>query len=380
MAFSLHSVARRDSRHDLRSLQILRGLAAFGVLAVHVSMLTEHALRLHGYLPRLTLGEAGVDLFFVISGVIMVYASADLFGRRHAPLWFFARRAVRIVPLYWAVSGLVLAPFLLARIDLAAVDLSWQAVVASFLFVPYARPSGLTWPLLQVGWTLNFEMFFYLVFAAALVLRRGFAVATISLFFTALVAIRFTGGEWPVWFEFFSRPVILEFCFGMSIALGFVHGYRLPPVLAAGLIVAACAALLATIYLEVGHWRVIVWGVPAAAIVAGVLSFEKKAAAGLVGRGFALLGDASYSLYLVHLPVMLAVSRLLPRLIDPAVWPWLSIASMALLPIVAAFVTYFLFERPVTRWLQAHVRAVLPATEPAAEAALPVPAASAGLR
>jgi len=379
VAVSLHFVAGPDRRHDLRSLQILRGLAALAVLAVHLSMLTEHALRLHGYLPRLTLGEAGVDLFFVISGFIMVYASAELFGRRHAPLSFFARRFVRIVPLYWAVSGAVLAALLLGHADLAALDLSWPLIGASFLFEPYARPSGLTWPLLQVGWTLNFEMFFYLVFAIALVSRRASAVAVVSLSFAALVAIRFSGADWPVWFEFFSRPVILEFCFGMLIALGFAHGYRLPVPLAVGLILAACAALLATITLEVGHWRVLVWGLPAAMIVASVLSFEGKATSGLVSGSFTLLGDASYSLYLVHLPVMLAASRLLPRLIDPVAWPWLVIAMMALLPIIAAFITYFLFERPVTRWLQVRVRAALPAGDQASDA-LPVSAASAASR
>jgi len=377
VAFSLHFVAAGDRRHDLRSLQILRAVAALGVLAVHLSMLTEHALRLPGSLPRLTLGEAGVDLFFVISGFIMVYASAELFGRPHAPLAFFARRVVRIVPLYWVVSALVLAPLLIGPADLAALDLSWTAIGASFLFVPYARPSGLTWPLLQVGWTLNFEMFFYSVFAAALVLRRRFAVAAVSLAFAALVALRFTTSDWPVWFEFFSRPVILEFCFGMAIALAFARGFRLRPMIAGGLILAACAAWLATLHLDVGHWRVIVWGLPAAAIVAAVLSFEGKAASGLVGRAFALLGDASYSLYLVHLPVMLAASRALPRLIDPAGWPWLSIALMAALPIAAALVTCFLFERPVTRWLQARVRVALPARAPAAAAPLPVPAAAA---
>jgi peptidoglycan/LPS O-acetylase OafA/YrhL len=138
--------------------------------------------------------------------------------------------------------------------------------------------------------------------------------------------------------------------------------------------------LLATISLEVGHWRVLVWGMPAAAIVASVLSFDRKATTGVGGGAFALLGDASYSLYLVHLPVMLAASRLLPRLIDPATSPWLCIGSMAALPIIGAFVTYFLFERPVTRWLQARVRDALPAGERAGAAALPASAASAGLQ
>jgi exopolysaccharide production protein ExoZ len=359
-----------DGGQVLASLQILRGLAALGILAVHLSMVTDHVLHLRAYLPRLTLGEAGVDLFFVISGFIMVHASADAFGRPHAPLSFFARRVVRIVPLYWAVSTWILAAFLLGRTDLATLDLSWGAIVASFLFVPYARPSGLVWPMLQVGWTLNFEMFFYLVFAIALMLRRRSAIIGISLLFVVLIAIRFAGDQWPVWFEFLSRPIILEFCLGMILALGFARGYRIRPASAAVVIVAACTGLLATNHFQVGEWRVIVWGVPAAAIVASVLSFEGKAASSAIGRAFALLGDASYSLYLVHLPVMLAASRLLPRLFDTTAAPWLSIALMAALPLVAAFATYFGLERPVTRWLQRRVRVARTAPQPT----LPQPA------
>ena len=380
MVFPVSPVAGSVRRPDLRVLQILRGLAALAVLAVHLSMLTEHALRLPGHLPRLTLGEAGVDLFFVISGFVMVHASAGLFGQPQASARFLVRRVVRIVPLYWAVSGLVLAGLMLGAADLAVLDLSWPSVGASFLFIPYARPSGLTWPMLQVGWTLNFEMFFYLVFALALPLGRTAAVAAIAALFTAMVAIRFTGDQWPIWFEFLSRPVILEFCLGMVIALAFARGLRLPRVAAVALVVAGCAGLAATWSLDVGHWRVIAWGVPAAAIVASVLAAERRAVSGITGRAFALLGDASYSLYLGHLPVMLAASRLLPRLIDPATSPWLCIAPMAVLPIAAAFVTYFLFERPVTRWLQARVRTTLPASHAPASSEPPIPAARPGLR
>ena len=119
------------------------------------------------------------------------------------------------------------------------------------------------------------------------------------------------------------------------------------------------------------------WGLPVAAILASAVSFEEKVGSSLVGRAFVLIGDASYSLYLVHLPVMLAASRLLPRLIDAAAWPWLCIVLMAALPIAAAFVTYFLVERPVTRLLQARVRPTLPARGPAVAAPLLVSAAPA---
>jgi peptidoglycan/LPS O-acetylase OafA/YrhL len=377
VANPVYFVAAPGRRRDLQSLQILRAVAILAVLLVHLAMLTAHALWLPGYLFIPTFFEASVDLFFVISGFIMVYASAKLFGRPHASISFFAMRVVRIVPLYWAVTGLVLVALLRGQTGLAALDLSWPAIGASFLFVPYARPSGLTWPLLQVGWTLNYEMYFYSVFAVALVLPRRLAIAAISFLFAALVAIRLTGDAWPAWFEFLSRPIVFDFCYGMIIALAFAHGYRLRPVFAVGLIVAACAGLAATGAMDVGNWRTVVWGLPVAAILAAALTFEEKAGTGLLGRAFVLIGNASYSLYLVHLPVMLTASRLLPRLIDPVTWPWLSVALLGALPIAAALVSYFLFERPITHWLQARVRAALPARETVPAAAVGLPAASA---
>jgi len=84
----------------LNSVQILRGVAAFGVLFYH-------ATRWIGPLPGIEIGAAGVDLFFVISGFIMVYASEPMFGQRGATRHFLVRRIIRIVPLYWGLTTLV---------------------------------------------------------------------------------------------------------------------------------------------------------------------------------------------------------------------------------------------------------------------------------
>src|SRR5262245_32108194 len=109
------------STRSLLSIQILRGLAALGVVLAHI-------------FPGAAIGAAGVDLFFVISGFIMVYASDRLFGRRDAPRIFFLRRLARVVPLYWAVTAVLIAYPLLAGIDLAVVNLSPGVILASFVF------------------------------------------------------------------------------------------------------------------------------------------------------------------------------------------------------------------------------------------------------
>jgi len=338
--------------HELYSLQILRGLAAVAVMLVHLPVFIEAKLGLTGFLPATLVGAAGVDVFFVISGFIMVYASGALFGASDAPLTFLVRRIVRIVPLYWTISGLMLGYIIWVRADFAQADLSWSAIWTSFLFIPYPRPSGQLLPLLNVGWTLNYEMFFYLVFAATLPLRRSAAVFAVASFFLALAVIgRVATG--PEWVGFITDPIILEFCFGMIIALAYVGGTPVPRWGALTLIVASCAAFLASN--QWGgrpSWRVLEWGVPAAMLVAGSLWFARGTTAGLVRGAFTRLGDASYSLYLLHTPVMLAAPRIILRFVDPASAPWLCILAMVAAPIAVALAVHALFERPVTRWLQ----------------------------
>src|SRR5262245_21275262 len=151
------------SRRSLLSIQILRAAAALGVVLAHI-------------FPSAVIGTAGVDLFFVISGFIMVYASDRLFERRDAPRIFFLRRLARIVPLYWAVTAVLVAYPLLAGVDLAAVSLSPGVILGSFLFFPVPRPDGSLLPVHFLGWTLDYEMFFYVVFAGFIVLSRQRAV------------------------------------------------------------------------------------------------------------------------------------------------------------------------------------------------------------
>ena len=114
----------------LVSIQALRAIAAFMVLAFHLSNLAEIAPRLQT--TNFVLGAAGVDLFFVISGFVMVYSCERLFNRPGASAQFVVQRLVRIVPLYWLATT--------AMVLLCAPFASTKAVTASLLFWPY--PAG----------------------------------------------------------------------------------------------------------------------------------------------------------------------------------------------------------------------------------------------
>ena len=105
---------------------------------------------------------------------------------------FFLRRSIRIAPLYWAVSAVFIVFFLTApngfTATIAASNTSIGTIIASFMFLPLPRPDGAMFPLLSLGWTLNYEVFFYVIFAGAIILPRERAVAAVGILFVLIVA------------------------------------------------------------------------------------------------------------------------------------------------------------------------------------------------
>jgi peptidoglycan/LPS O-acetylase OafA/YrhL len=164
-------------------------------------------------------------------------------------------------------------------------------MAASFLFIPWPRPSGEFEPLLRPGWTLNYEMFFYVAFAVCMALRRRTAVVATAGLVLAAVAL---GGatRWP-------QPIAVEFIYGMAIALA-AGEIKISRRAAVGLIAAGALALAVAAGMPAqSALRPLVWGVPAAAIVAGA-TLRRHELTARAWTPLILLGDASYALYLIH--------------------------------------------------------------------------------
>ena len=195
----------------------------------------------------------------------------------------------------------------------------------------------------------------------------------VTALFGAIIVLGALIAGLPPTLRFLSDPIILEFCFGMAIALLYRAGLRLPSVTAAALAVAAFAVFLASgAWSGVVDWRAAAWGLPAAVLVGAVALSARKSSFGIAGRAFAFLGDASYSLYLLHPIVMLAVPKILLRVIDPASAPWFCAFVMLAAPVAVACIAYPLFERPVTRWLQSGLRLHAAPREPEGSPVAPV--------
>ena len=287
-------------RLKLRSIQVLRGVAAMAVV-VH-----------HAFPGRTQLGAAGVDLFFVISGFIMATSAS---GRQ--PLEFLADRAWRIYPM-WLIA---LAPWLLISPQTPL------EVVRGITLWPVFGDQFLN-PALGVGWTLSFELVFYLAFALALATRPAIPIVLYGL----CLAVGFESRH--VLFWFLGSPLVFEFLLGVAISRAPRVADLGVPMVFAGFL---WFALVPSTYYDQAFgpgalFRALFWGLPAAMIVYGAWSLEEWFGRRMFPVPF-LLGCASYSIYLVHPLVFLEFSGV-PGL---------------LLSAVAGVAMYLLVERQVMR-------------------------------
>lgn len=311
------------------SIQYLRAAAALAVVVYHILQ-----WRAGGFEE----GRAGVDVFFVISGVIMWRITAD---RRVEPTVFLWRRFTRVAPTYW-----------IATLLLAAIALAWPAflpkvkpqpghVLLSLAFIPHLDPLGLPFPLLAPGWTLSYEAGFYLIFAAALAARQSHRAVLVSLGLLAVVIAGFVLPD-PAYI-LGANPMLLEFAAG--VWLGKISAQGVTPTRPWGVLLVAAGLAALTAMGLAGWlselWRPLLWGVPAAMVVAGALTLEAR---GGVASSKPLLGlgDASYSIYLFHPLAVAATAHLLGTS-----RAWLFIPAALAAAIGAGLAARAVIERPM---------------------------------
>jgi peptidoglycan/LPS O-acetylase OafA/YrhL len=281
----------------LHFLQSLRAIAAWLVILDHAILEVIPSGRSETMAQiAWTLGDIGVYLFFTISGFIMVQISWNKFASPHASAQFLRRRIVRIVPLYWLATFLALAYH---RVSVThGENASWPELIQSLAFIPYLDEAMQWRPILPQGWTLSYEMMFYVIFAFALAYSRRIGL---MLMVATLVALSGFGLLLPSGIaRHLASPIVLWFAFGIATGACWRHMMLTEP-----------------------DW---------------------------LARRAKLLepfGDASYSTYLVHGFVLTVLFRLWTRLVgEPSFW---------LLPVgliaatIAGQTVYFLVEQPMLR-------------------------------
>ena len=320
--------------HKLYGIQWLRGFAAIMVVMFH-------AASRWGY--DLEIGEAGVDIFFVMSGFIM-WPVAD---KQTSPLRFLRDRIVRVVPTYWIATGLMVVGGMAGLFPHVAI--SAVRIAQSLLFIPAISDHGLVYPMLVQGWTLNYEMMFYALFSLLIVfpgvIRLWLLVGALSL----LSLLHGTTLPRGVILTFYTDPIVLEFAMGALLGHYFSR-WRLDRRLACAFVALGLGLFVAAGLGEVQAIRFIRLGLPAALVVSGTIGLETSGARFTI-RPLIFLGDASYAVYLFHTFAISLAYRFLrsvPGLTGPVLATVCGVAGGAL--------AYVLLEKPLTNALRRRKR------------------------
>src|SRR5437868_4282218 len=182
-------------------------------------------------------GAAGTDLFFVIGGFILVYTSynrKDTFGA------FLYRRIMRIAPLYWLFTFLMLAVQLVAPSHLLTTKIEFWHFLLSLVFIPYRHPVlGIDRPFLFPGWVLNHFVFFYVLFGALLFLPIGRRVVAASAFLCTLMALKLLFAGESNLLDFYGATIALDFVLGMIAAWLFLQRQASPVMIVAVFLIGA---------------------------------------------------------------------------------------------------------------------------------------------
>jgi exopolysaccharide production protein ExoZ len=299
-----------------RSIHYARAAAASMVMLFHLFLCCDfmnYDRAIHGWL------RGGVDIFFIISGFVMMKST----DRPGISAWsFFIDRLKRVVPMYWLFTTMMLGTvpgYLIYKI-------------ASYFFIPLENPAGGHEPLLNPGWTLIFEMHFYLVFAFSLFMPKTWRLPAVTALLATLGLLGYLLRPEGIAAHYLS-PFFLEFLVGVWIARLDLKGHPL-------LLPLGVAAMILMYPSSSVH--VTGLGLGATMVVLGALGFE-----GRIGRSrlFDLLGDSSYVLYLSHIIIFTLLLALgLPHMIFPVVAPLAAIGS--------AVVIHLCLEKPATAWLK----------------------------
>ena len=358
----------RESQNDkpkLLHLQVLRVMAASVVIVDHAIL----ELNLSGAptsqytFAAYLLGHMGVVAFFVVSGFIMMRQTADQFGVPSAPKLFAWHRLIRIVPLYWLATVLRLAS-----------EVAWhnptphagKQLLLSLAFIPdYLSGKVNLMPILDIGWTLNYEMSFYLIFTLCLFLPRRIGVwllVLVPLILPHFHKVSLLPADHPLSavFSFYTDPIIRFFALGVLfgyLELKFLHLRRISLSLSPALLLIVAAVVLLTYPATLGvpgNWNQAARLAAAIAVACTIFTLNKP---GPFNRLLVLLGDASYCTYLFHLwingflvPHVLQIFHHFHREVTS---PVLVVMVCVLCGNAAGVLIHLLLERPLTRALRA---------------------------
>lgn len=340
----------------IKNIQSLRGIAVLFVVFFHLYIVEKKYSGFDTLLPDfLQFGMFGVDLFFVISGFVMVTITRGKFQTPRQSFIFLYHRAARIYPLYWVYTILALIVFLLQPAWVNSSQGNQVNILASFLLLPSDKL-----PLVQVGWTLIHEIYFYLVyFLIFLFLPERFLIYAIMGWGASVILLNLSAASNNPFYHLAFHPLTIEFLGGCLLAMIYHKHEKSKVGGGSQLAWIAVAALLVSVagHVQVhaisgvppaGWWRVLLYGLPSLIIVYCLTNAERG---GFVFHSSIFqVGNASYSIYLSHLFTINVVGRIwkmfsVERLFDNLI----AISTALILVLLVGFMSYRLVETPLLK-------------------------------
>ena len=305
-----------NTNKNLQLIQLLRGIASLLVVLLHCTANSSEVLHQFFLGNFFSFGGAGVDIFFVLSGFIITYTNFKFIGKPDYFSFFIKRRMVRIYPTYWIIISL----FLLLQVVFPLFyrthfSFDIKNILSTFLLLPgHVMVNG-------VSWTLSYEIFFYFLFSLSFFIpAKKWSFYLAMLYAVILILLSVSGYNFEHgngWLSLITYPMNVEFFMGVLAAVlipKISHKIAVPLIITGSIIFLMSALLSNANYILVNNTfnRVIVFGIPSFLIITGVVKYESgnkiKVYAILL-----LLGEASYSLYLIHLPVVAATFKILAK-------------------------------------------------------------------
>lgn len=352
----------------ISSLQAARGLAALAVITFHSLFINAKYVSDATWLPDIFMfGQTGVDLFFVISGFVMVLASANKFGALNEVFNFLKGRIIRIYPVYWVYFFAVLMVFLLNPGMVNSSQAGEVNLLHSFFLLPDANL-----PLVMVAWSLIHEVWFYLVFAFILLLPKRWMPSAFVVWLCAIIgaSLFYTGPVSP-YLRVVKHEFSIEFIFGALAGIAYLktigksYSQRLSGIISVVGVALIAYAMLAVsidgsdVIQSISLERALIAGGGYTLLLLALALFERNSKWDVPGF-FTSLGDMSYSLYLSHILTLSVCGR---------VWLALGIAEAGIvesmifwaisLPLVIAvgYISYRFIELPLTIYLSKRLKA-----------------------
>lgn len=321
------------------SIQALRALAAWIVVAHHYVQIV------HGFNNKTIIssflsnyGSIGVDIFFVISGFVIYLATID----KDVKPWKFAlNRAFRIIPLYWVIT-LVTAIIIVSTDKLIPLtEFNTLFFIKSLFFLPAANPSGIGYfPLVTVGWTLNFEMMFYFIFSLALFFSKK---TYLYIVFISVFLLNYFLARNFVFLDFYKSKIIYEFLIGILLAISYKNGFlrSVNPFISVFIFFIGVFLIMSQ-----GHANhaPLKNGFPCALIIAAFIqqeNFFKRIP--LIKK----IGDYSYSTYLIHV-IVISVMFYFSNKYNLS--NYLLLLSSTVSIFIISIISYRFLEKPINDW------------------------------